>query len=571
MLSPPSYDGAVEALSADIVTLAYFKTTRISDWNLEGFLMSTGLTELQFLSSVKDIARIKRLPCEIQMFAKRLKDYYGGIFQDEVAAIAKNNALKEMNREILSGREHLLLQSRVNETIKNDQLADMSAEEYSSSSSSSWTLSTKLTGKRTSIGASHSSNKRRGGNIMVRGEDVDIEKRIENDGNYNGHDDADIETVVDGLNVAEKTTPPLNLGKHADEEGEDHEDNDSTTQERPESRNQTQDVATSDDDDLFAGQQTPPKRLQGHSEEVPLVHDSKASFRHCDDISTFTLNDEDQVLYNEAAKWFKSKLGRDTESTIRKVRDERFREPWVHDLLYDRLKLLRTGLSSHCDENTYTSFWITPDFVALQTGIPGLISRGFANENHFTPSAWRRAICRGKTSSKGTNVDAYYVARDNYVDIIFENIGSPTCTDHSKHREDKEKSCRNAADALLERFYNSTGSFEVAKEYKVLIVIVFGYEVSVYTANIKDANEFKVSKIFQGRYHFSKDVYLANLLVHLKFCLIIKTVMERNIDVSIQFGNSIESVPKEEEAHYNLRLHSTPTKGLLRRPSSMIK
>ncbi|KAF9361507.1 hypothetical protein BGX34_007107 [Mortierella sp. NVP85] len=51
-----------------------------------------------------------------------------------------------------------------------------------------------------------------------------------------------------------------------------------------------------------------------------------------------------------------------------------------------RVKLLRTGLGSKCDGNTYTSFWIVPDFVALQTGIPGLILTGFANENHFNPA-----------------------------------------------------------------------------------------------------------------------------------------------------------------------------------------
>jgi len=107
-------------------------------------------------------------------------------------------------------------------------------------------------------------------------------------------------------------------------------------------------------------------------------------------------------------------------------------------LLYciHRLKILRTGLSAQTDENTYTSFWVAPDFVALQTGIPGLISKGFVNENHFTPSAWRRALSRGKLFAKGTNVDAYYLARDNHVDVIFENIGSPTCTNHGKHDDD---------------------------------------------------------------------------------------------------------------------------------------
>ncbi|KAG0334139.1 hypothetical protein BG004_000541 [Podila humilis] len=320
---------------------------------------------------------------------------------------------------------------------------------------------------------------------------------------------------------------------------------------------------SSDDDeeeDFRTRQSTPPRRVQRHCDDVPLVNDSKAVFRHDIGVSQFMLSETDQALYNEAANWFKSKIGRDTESTIQNLRDDRFREHWIHDLLYDRLKLLRTGINSQSDENTYTSFWVMPDFVALQTGLPGLISKGFANENHFTPSAWRRALSRRKNHAKGTNVDAYYVARDDYVDIIFENVGSPSCADHVKHREDKEKSYRNAADALLERFYNSTGSFEIAQGYNVIIVIVFGHDLSVYTTNIKDVNEFHVSKVFQGKYHFSKDVYLANILLHLKFCLTMKTIMERNIDVSLDFGNSIESLPIEEQAHFNLRLHTTPKK-----------
>lgn len=40
-------------------------------------------------------------------------------------------------------------------------------------------------------------------------------------------------------------------------------------------------------------------------------------------------SDKDQVLYNEAAVWFRSMLGRDTESAIRNLQNIRFREPWV--------------------------------------------------------------------------------------------------------------------------------------------------------------------------------------------------------------------------------------------------
>lgn len=146
----------------------------------------------------------------------------------------------------------------------------------------------------------------------------------------------------------------------------------------------------------------------------------------------------------------------------------------VVTVIFHRLKLLRTGLNPNADENTYTSFWVSPDFFALQTGVQGLISSGFINENHFGPSAWRRSLARGTQSSKGTNVDAYFLARDEYVDILFENIGPPSCTNHSKHHDDKEKTWRNAADALLERFYNTSGSFEIAKGYKIVCVIVFG-------------------------------------------------------------------------------------------------
>ncbi|KAF8933192.1 hypothetical protein BGZ47_010996, partial [Haplosporangium gracile] len=176
-----------------------------------------------------------------------------------------------------------------------------------------------------------------------------------------------------------------------------------------------QDNLWDEEEDLTTGRHTPPKQMLGY-DEVPLVENSEASFHHHDYTSGFTLSDEDQALYNEAAAWFKSMIGRDTESSIRKLQNTRFREPWVHGLLYDRLKLLRTGLDPACDENTYTSFWITPDFVALQTS----------------------------------------------------------------------------------------------------------HEVTIYTAGIKVGNEYNVSKVFQGKYHFSKDVYLANLLLHLKFCLTTK-------------------------------------------------
>ncbi|KAF9091558.1 hypothetical protein BGX27_002015 [Mortierella sp. AM989] len=303
---------------------------------------------------------------------------------------------------------------------------------------------------------------------------------------------------------------------------------------------------------------TPPRHAQEFADEVPLVDDDVATFKHVDITESFTLNEDDQNLYNEAVAWFKSKIKRNVDLTLEELRKERFKNPWVHDLLYDRVKLLRTGINLNCDENTYTSFWIMPDFFALHTGVQGLIAFGYANENHFKPSSWRRTLSRKVESAKGTNVDGYFVAQDNYIDIIFENVGDPQCTDHAKHNRDKSKCWRNSADALLERFYNSTGSYTVAKKYRVISVVVFGMNVTVYSTSILDGGSYEVSKIYQSSYHTNQNAYIVNLLMHLRLCLVIKTLMERNQDISLEFSISIESTPKEEQAHNNLHIHSSP-------------
>ena len=116
------------------------------------------------------------------------------------------------------------------------------------------------------------------------------------------------------------------------------------------------------------------------------------------------------------------------------------------------LKILKTGLDPTTDENTYTSCWIGPDFTALRTGIDDLISKGYINENHFWPSALRRRLARGVENAKGTMVDGYWYAMDDKVDIILENIGSPSCKDYKRRDAHIVKCERNAVDALLHRF-----------------------------------------------------------------------------------------------------------------------
>jgi hypothetical protein len=48
---------------------------------------------------------------------------------------------------------------------------------------------------------------------------------------------------------------------------------------------------------------------------------------------TFLLSETDQNLYDDARKWYKTKI---RASTIAELGKARFEVHWVHDLLYDR-------------------------------------------------------------------------------------------------------------------------------------------------------------------------------------------------------------------------------------------
>ncbi|KAF9198082.1 hypothetical protein BGZ49_001209 [Haplosporangium sp. Z 27] len=144
------------------------------------------------------------------------------------------------------------------------------------------------------------------------------------------------------------------------------------------------------------------------------------------------------------------------------------------------LKLLRKCDQSSWDENTYTALWVNPDLISLYTGTD-VITSICANENHFSPSSWRRSLARDKANCKGTNVDGFYSGYDGMVDLIVENVGSPLTTNHTKKLEDEKKSWRNSADALLERFYLSTGSIHIAKEYEVMTLIVYDKDKEFHT------------------------------------------------------------------------------------------
>ncbi|KAF9155635.1 hypothetical protein BGX20_004401 [Mortierella sp. AD010] len=126
-------------------------------------------------------------------------------------------------------------------------------------------------------------------------------------------------------------------------------------------------------------------------------------------------------------------------------------------------------------------------------------------------------------------VDGFYSGKDGMIDIIVENVGAPSSSNYAKKLEDERKCWRNTADALLERYYLSTGSFEVAKKYNVISMVIYGLEVSLYVTSIVGANSYQ-------------------------------TVLEGNQDVAQRFDETIDSLPRHEQAYFNLKLHLTPTK-----------
>ncbi|KAF9993369.1 hypothetical protein BGZ79_001984 [Entomortierella chlamydospora] len=306
---------------------------------------------------------------------------------------------------------------------------------------------------------------------------------------------------------------------------------------------------------------------------IPLVDNMAAEFLFVDEAAKWKeqLSETNLELLNSSTRWFLKLTAQGIDEIIASMQKERFSIAWIHDLLYDRLRMLRRGVPFSWDENTYTSMWVNLDLSALYTGVNNLISFGFVNENPYAPSAWRRSLVRNNPNSKGTNVDGYYAGIDGSVDFVFENVGSPGCTTYTKKLEDEQKCWRNSADALLQRFYLSTGSFEIAKEYNVISMVVYGLEVSLYITSIAGVNSYKVKKIFQDRYHTNKDVYLAKILVHVKLCLLIKSIMERNQDVASRFNDTIDSdsLLECEQACYNMKLHVTPSKKLARSSSTI--
>ncbi|KAF9996660.1 hypothetical protein BGZ80_007194, partial [Entomortierella chlamydospora] len=121
-MAPPSYTGATDSLPKGIETVSYFKTTKVAEWGLEGFMTATGRNEKIFLSKILNLSKFKPVPLDVSLFAKDLYDFYNGVFGEEVTTIAKDQAQSLMNRKVFRGKEQLIVQRQYKHDLENDSV-----------------------------------------------------------------------------------------------------------------------------------------------------------------------------------------------------------------------------------------------------------------------------------------------------------------------------------------------------------------------------------------------------------------------------------------------------------------
>ncbi|KAI8345055.1 hypothetical protein B0O80DRAFT_504687 [Mortierella sp. GBAus27b] len=119
-MTSPSYTGVTASLPEGIESAPYFKTTKVAEWSLQGFLIATGRDEKSFLSEILDLSKFKPVPLDVRLFARSLHIFYNGIFGKEVTAIAKDQAQASINRSIYRGKEQLIVQKGYGEDLEND-------------------------------------------------------------------------------------------------------------------------------------------------------------------------------------------------------------------------------------------------------------------------------------------------------------------------------------------------------------------------------------------------------------------------------------------------------------------
>ncbi|KAG9319311.1 hypothetical protein KVV02_000727 [Mortierella alpina] len=180
-MASPAYTGATDSLPEGIESAPYFKTNKVAEWSLQGFLTATGRDERSFLSEILDLSKFKPVPLDVRLFARALYKFYNGTFGKEVTAIAKDQAQSSINRSVFRGKEQLIVQRRYKEDLERDlnrgvgsatqskrtkpasrlqnilnyknNSSNPFVDEENSSIPSTWTLSSRLKGNGTAAGA----------------------------------------------------------------------------------------------------------------------------------------------------------------------------------------------------------------------------------------------------------------------------------------------------------------------------------------------------------------------------------------------------------------------------------
>ncbi|KAF9161905.1 hypothetical protein BGX20_001944 [Mortierella sp. AD010] len=107
--SRPKYLGSTTYIPSYVNTKSYFRETMVADWNLVNFLIS-GQSEEVFLTELGRLECVKIVGRDVRGFAHALRLFYS-VRQNLV--IAKNEAEEILNRDVLKGFEHRVIQNEI--------------------------------------------------------------------------------------------------------------------------------------------------------------------------------------------------------------------------------------------------------------------------------------------------------------------------------------------------------------------------------------------------------------------------------------------------------------------------
>lgn len=125
--------------------------------------------------------------------------------------------------------------------------------------------------------------------------------------------------------------------------------------------------------------------------------------------------------------------------------------------------------------------------------ITGLISKGFANDNHLHLPL-DALLCLEWQNSPRVPASIRTSSLETIPLVLYSRTsGRLPGTNNSKHNDVGEKSWRNRADALLEHFYHSTGSLRLSKlQWCLLSYLVRYFLIMLVTLVVRQGLQTRV-------------------------------------------------------------------------------